>query len=174
MKKIFFGLFFTTIVVCFAGKTADPQPTPSADGFDMLKSLEGKWFGILKRDNGSEDPFNLTYSISSNGSAILEESNTGGIEMLTIFNLHNDAILLTHYCGLRNRPVSVLDSSDDGVFKFTTDAELSGLSLDNEMFVTSWVIDVIPEDPKKIYYEYTVSGPDGVAFVAKCDLTRAN
>ena len=174
MKKIFFGLFFTTIVVCFAGKTADPQPTPSADGFDMLKSLEGKWFGILKRDNGSEDPFNLTYSISSNGSAILEESNTGGIEMLTIFNLHNDAILLTHYCGLRNRPVSFLDGSDDGVFKFTTDAELSGLSLDNEMFVTSWVIDVIPEDPKKIYYEYTVSGPDGVAFVAKCDLTRAN
>ena len=98
MKKIFFGLFFTTIVVCFAGKTSDPQPTPSADGFDMLKSLEGKWFGILKRDNGSEDPFNLTYGISSNGSAILEESNTGGIEMLTIFNLHNDAILLTHYC----------------------------------------------------------------------------
>jgi hypothetical protein len=140
----------------------------------MLKSLEGKWYGTLKRDDESEDPFNLSYSISSNGSAILEESNTGGIEMLTIFNLQNDEILLTHYCGLRNRPVSALDSSDGGVFKFTTSEELSGLSTTKDMFVTSWVIDVKPDEPNTIYYEFTVTGPKGVAFVAKCDLKHVN
>ena len=104
----------------------------------------------------------------------MEESFTGGIEMLTIFNLQNDELLLTHYCGLKNRPVSRLESSKDGVFEFTTDAELSNLSLAKDMFVTSWKIDTMPEDPNQAYYEYTVSGPKGVAFTATCNLTRVN
>ena len=140
----------------------------------MLKSLEGKWAGTLERTNGSSDSFNIEYSITSNGSALMEESFTGGIEMLSIFNLQNDELLLTHYCGLKNRPVSRLESSKDGVFEFTTDAELSNLSLSKDMFVTSWKIDTMPENQNQAYYEYTVSGPKGVAFTATCNLTRVN
>ena len=89
--------------------------------FESLKQLEGKWIGTLERTDDTTDSFILEFSISSNGSAILEESNTGGIEMLTIFNYQNDELLLTHYCGLMNKPVSKLTSNIDGKFIFKTD-----------------------------------------------------
>ena len=74
--------------------------------FQDLKQLEGKWVGTLNLSNGESKPINLHYSIRSNGSALVEESNEGGTEMMTIINLHNDKILSTHYCGARNRPVA--------------------------------------------------------------------
>lgn len=171
MKKIFtlFSVLFLYTTICTAGI----YPIPS-DDFAMLKTLEGKWVGTLERTDGSSDSFNVEYTITSNGSALLEESFTGSIEMLTIFNLQNEELLLTHYCGLKNRPVSRLESSENGVFNFTTDAGLSNLSLAKDMFVTSWKIDTMPDDPNKAYYEYTVSGPKGVAFTATCNLTRVN
>ena len=111
-----FNVLFLYTTICTAGINPVLELIP-ADDFTMLKSLEGKWAGTLERTNGSSDSFNVEYSITSNGSALMEESFTGGIEMLTIFNLQNDELLLTHYCGLKNRPVSRLKSSKDGVFR---------------------------------------------------------
>ena len=99
--------------------------------FEELKKLEGKWVGTLERSNDTTDDFTLEFSITSNGSAILEESNTGGTEMLTIFNNHNNELLLTHYCGLQNKPVSILETTNNGKFTFQTDSKRSGLSLEN-------------------------------------------
>ena len=55
--------------------------------FHDLKQLEGKWTGILNLSNGESKSLNLEYSIRSNGSALVEESNEGGTEMMTIINL---------------------------------------------------------------------------------------
>ena len=140
--------------------------------FESLKQLEGKWIGTLERTDDTTDSFILEFSISSNGSAILEESNTGGIEMLTIFNYQNDELLLTHYCGLMNKPVSKLTSNKDGKFIFKTDDNMSGLSLKKDTYVTSWEIDLLPDEENKIIYNYTVSGPDGVSFVASAEMTK--
>ena len=49
----------------------------NSDDFDNLKKLEGKWMGMLERTDGTSDMLNLKYSITSNGSALLEEKNTG-------------------------------------------------------------------------------------------------
>ena len=140
--------------------------------FETLKQLEGKWVGTLERTNETTDSFILEFSISSNGSAILEESNTGGTEMLTIFNYQNDELLLTHYCGLMNKPVSKLTSNKNGKLIFKTDDEMSGLSLKKDKYVTSWEIDLVPDDENKIIYNYTVSGPDGVTTTASALMTR--
>ena len=43
--------------------------------FQDLKQLEGKWVGTLNLSNGESKPINLHYSIRSNGSALVEESN---------------------------------------------------------------------------------------------------
>ena len=104
-------LLFAVVFLSF--NTADTLD--SASDFEALKQLEGKWSGTLYRSDDSSAAFNLEYSITSNGSALLEESNTGGIEMLTIFNVNDGNLLLTHYCGLKNKPVSLLESSADGV-----------------------------------------------------------
>ena len=140
--------------------------------FESLKQLEGKWIGTLERTDDTTDSFILEFSISSNGSAILEESNTGGIEMLTIFNYQNDELLLTHYCGLQNKPVSKLTSNENGKLIFKTDDDMSGLSLKKDTYVTSWEIDLVPGDENKIIYNYTVSGPDGVTTTASAEMTK--
>jgi len=127
----------------------------------------------IGKNHGTSDSFELNYSVTSNGSALLEESDTGGIEMLTIFNVQNNELLSTHYCGLQNKPVSLLKSATKGEFVFITDSKRSGLSTEKEAFVTSWKISLMPEDSNTIHYQYTVTGPEGVVFVATSVLKRA-
>ena len=167
MKKLILFLFIATLTV-----TSSFGNNFSED-FEKLKSLEGKWQGTLERTDGTSDSFELNYSVTSNGSALLEESDTGGVEMLTIFNFQNNELLSTHYCGLQNKPVSVLKSSTKGEYVFITDSKRSGLSTEKEAFVTSWKISLMPEDSNTIHYQYTVTGPKGVVFVATSVMTRA-
>mgnify|MGYP001808368160 CR=1 FL=1 len=164
MKKLFLLLSLAFAMNLYA--INDPND------FEELKKLEGKWAGTLERSSGISDVFILDYSITSNGSALLEESNTGGVEMLTIFNFQNDELLLTHYCGLQNKPISKLTGSKKGILSFETDSKMSGLSLEKDTYVTSWEINLMPEDETKISYQYTVSGPEGVVFIATSELTK--
>ena len=164
MKKLFLLLPLAFALNLYA--INDPND------FEELKKLEGKWAGTLERSSGTSDVFILDYSITSNGSALLEESNTGGVEMLTIFNFQNDELLLTHYCGLQNKPISKLTGSKKGILSFETDSKMSGLSLEKDTYVTSWEINLMPEDETKISYQYTVSGPEGVVFIATSELTK--
>ena len=116
MKKLLLLLIAITTVGC--NNTTEPakvvaEDTESAaatnpNDFEELKKLEGKWAGTLERTDGSSDELTLDYTVTSNGSALLEESDTGGTEMLSIFNFQNDQLLLTHYCGLQNKPIYFL------------------------------------------------------------------
>ena len=122
--------------------------------FQDLKQLEGKWVGTLNLSNGESKPINLHYSIRSNGSALVEESNEGGTEMMTIINLHNDKILSTHYCGARNRPVAELKSNKNGRIKFVTNQKRSGLDVNKESFVGSWEFVIMANEKDKFTYKY--------------------
>lgn len=166
MKKLFLFLFSAILSATFSFGNNLPED------FTKLKSLEGKWQGTLERTDGTSDNLEISYSVTSNGSALLEESNTGGVEMLSIFNFQNNELLLTHYCALQNKPISVLKSNSSGEYVFITDSERSGLSTDEDAFVTSWKISLMPEDTNKIHYQYTVTGPKGEVFVAKAVLTK--
>ena len=67
----------------------------------------------------------------------MEESNSDGVEMLTIYNTQEGNVLNTHYCILMNKLVGPLDSSTDGVFSFTTDVARSGLAAGKDDYVSS-------------------------------------
>ena len=138
--------------------------------FQDLKQLEGKWIGTLNLSNGESKPINLEYSIRSNGSALVEESNEGGTEMMTIINLQNDKILSTHYCGAKNRPVAELKSNKNGIIKFITNHERSGLNMNKESFVGSWEFNIMPSNKDKFTYKYTSIGP--FSFEAKDEMKR--
>ena len=180
MKKLLLLLIAITTVGC--NNTTEPakvvaEDTESAaatnpNDFEELKSLEGKWSGTLERTDGSSDELTLDYTVTSNGSALVEESDTGGTEMLSIFNFQNDELLLTHYCGLLNKPISKLTGNNNGVLSFATDSEMSGLTLEKDTYVTSWEINLLPEDKNQLMYKYTVSGPDGDVFTATSTLSR--
>jgi hypothetical protein len=169
MKKIFFLMTLFLITNTFA---ADDKET-----FKQLKQLEGKWVGTLKDSNGGSQTLNISYSIKSNGSALLEESNEGGTEMMTIFNLHNDKILSTHYCGAMNRPVSELQESnhpllDWGKINFITNQSKSGLDPNKEFFVGSWKFDLMPEDEDTFIYSYVILGKEGGDVTRTAEMKR--
>jgi hypothetical protein len=77
--------------------------------FDELKSLDGSWQG--KTPDGQ--PVEVDYRVTSNGSALMSEIK-GKEDMISMFHLDGDRLLLTHYCGAGNQPRMVASSSADG------------------------------------------------------------
>ena len=164
MEKISFLITLFLITNAFA---ADDKVT-----FNQLKQLEGKWIGTLNSSNGTSKPINISYSIKSNGSALLEESNEGGNEMMTIINLQNDKILSTHYCAAMNRPVSELQESNQGNITFITNQPKSGLDQNKDFFVGSWKFDLMLEDDDTFIYSYVVVGTGGEDIIKTAEMKR--
>jgi hypothetical protein len=142
--------------------------------FESMKQLVGEWSGTLNRSTGEKAALSLSYSLRSNGSALLEESNEDGVEMLTIFNVEQTSMKATHYCGLMNKPVAQLTKASDGVIEMKVDPSLSGVKSGTDQFVTGWKLDLMPEDPDKFLYSYTVENPDGSVDESIAIVSRVN
>jgi hypothetical protein len=67
--------------------------------FEHLKALNGTWEGKANSDRSVKIVFRPT----SGGSALLSEI-LGAEDMITMFHLDNDRVLMTHYCGVGNQP----------------------------------------------------------------------
>jgi len=72
--------------------------SPAAAAFERLKGLAGNWQGKDPQGN----TFDLTYRVASGGSALVEEMGHGN--MITVYHLDGDRLMLTHYCQAKNQP----------------------------------------------------------------------
>jgi hypothetical protein len=81
----------------------NPPSTPTTDAsaaFAKLKSLAGEW-----ESNTDKGKLHLSYEVISGGNAIAErESSDKMPEMLTVYHLDGNRLLLTHYCAAGNQP----------------------------------------------------------------------
>lgn len=76
-------------------------PARSTPAFDQLKSLAGQWEG----KNSSGMPVKVSYQVVSNGSAVMEHLAPGTeSEMITMYSLEGDRLIVTHYCSAGNQP----------------------------------------------------------------------
>ena len=76
-------------------------PARSTPAFDQLKSLAGDWQG--KDSNGQ--PVKVVYTVVSNGSVVMEHLMPGReAEMITMYSLDGERIVVTHYCAAGNQP----------------------------------------------------------------------
>src|SRR5271154_501011 len=77
--------------------------------FDLLKGMEGKWAG----KNQQGQPIEVTFRMTAGGSALMSEIHGHGPEnMITMFHMDGDRLLMTHYCGTGNQPRMKVISSD--------------------------------------------------------------
>ena len=77
--------------------------------FDQLKGLEGNWAGT----NSQGQPLQVTFRLPAGGSALMSEIMGKGPEnMITMFHMDGDRLLMTHYCGAGNQPRMKVVSSD--------------------------------------------------------------
>jgi hypothetical protein len=95
-------LFAFVASVAFAASSAQKS-------FEELKSLDGSWEG--KTPDGQA--VQVSYRVTGNGSAIMSEIK-GHADMISMFNLDGERLLMTHYCGAGNQPRMVASTSPDG------------------------------------------------------------
>ena len=79
--------------------------------FEKIKSLQGTWSGKAAEGGVVQ----VSFRVVSGGSAVMSEIQNGPEEnMISVFHLDGDRLLMTHYCGVGNQPRMVGTMSPDG------------------------------------------------------------
>jgi hypothetical protein len=81
-----------------------PARSPAGEAFARFVALAGTWSGT----NGHGDPVAVEYTVTSGGSAVVEryhvEGEPSSRDMVTVYHLDGDRLLLDHYCIAGNQP----------------------------------------------------------------------
>ena len=111
----------------------------SAAGFEKIKSLAGEWEG-----KGHDDQMtSVSYEVISGGSAVMEVLNEGEDDnMVTVYHLDGDKLIMTHYCSSGNQPRMKAEMIDDNNinFSFTNATNLAKTS-DGHMYKLNFNFD---------------------------------
>ena len=91
-------LFLTLIsvaMVAWAASKSQPE-------FDQIKLLAGDWEG---KSVGGGTPVHINYKVVSGGSAVMEtDYEKAEAQMITVYYLDGDQLMMTHYCMANNQP----------------------------------------------------------------------
>jgi hypothetical protein len=102
-----FRIAVASLVVLFA--VAALAQSDAHASFEKLKSLQGTWTG----KNSQGQPLQVVFRTTSAGSAIMSEIE-GKEDMISMFHLDGDRLMMTHYCGAGNQPRMRAQASPDG------------------------------------------------------------
>jgi hypothetical protein len=154
---------------------ADDKDKPSAvrlaqAQFDQLKRLAGEWTGKGGHEVGDHEA-TVNYKVTAAGSTVMETVFAGTPhEMVTMYHLDGDAIVLTHYCALGNQPRMKSAPTGDPkrlVFQF-----LDGTNVDaaKDMHMHEATIELVADDHiRSAWTSYANGKPESTA---KFDLKR--
>jgi hypothetical protein len=80
--------------------------------FERMKSLVGDW--SVEESGGEMAPGTISYRLTAGGSALVETLFAGtDHEMLSVYHMDGDALVMTHYCVLQNAPTMRARASSD-------------------------------------------------------------
>lgn len=115
MRNIRLSLFLFMALISIAALAL--AASKSQPEFDKIKSLAGNWEG--KASDGR--PVHINYQVVSSGSAVMESIREGAEgQMITVYHLDGDRLMMTHYCSAGNQPRMRADSSSSpSAIKFT-------------------------------------------------------
>lgn len=107
-----------TALLAVAGSLSAGQDgsMDAAAAFEKLKTLEGEWSGEITTQH-EEVPegtvVHHAFHVSANGSVVQEVMNEGTEhEMINMYHLDGDDLLMTHYCAGGNQPRLKLDLAE--------------------------------------------------------------
>ena len=107
MKTLRFAIPLAVAVLCASSLMAAVDAKTS---FAALKSLTGTWEG--KTPEGK--PVQVSYKVTAGGSALMSEIQGEHEDMITMFHLDGDRLLMTHYCSAGNQPRMKATLAPDG------------------------------------------------------------
>jgi hypothetical protein len=88
--------------------------------FEFLKTLTGNWERSGDAHDHGGDSHRVTFRTTAAGSSVMETIFPGeDMEMISMYHMDGDSLLMTHYCALQNAPVLKFEKSDKpGEIKF--------------------------------------------------------
>ncbi len=112
-----------------AGDEAPPAFDATGTALEPMTKLVGYWT-TPDNDNDGKPDATVKYFTTSNGSAVVEMLFPGtDHEMVTMYNLDDGELVMTHYCALGNQPRLVGEETSPGVIEFTL---RDGMNMDPE------------------------------------------
>jgi hypothetical protein len=156
------GLAVGLLVLLGARLAAGTEPAApgisAADAFAKMKTLVGEWTGKAGEGQGDADA-RVVYRLTGAGSALVETLFPGlPHEMITVYHLDGDRLMMTHYCAAGNQPRMTLTQTSTPqslVFAFSG---ATNLKSDKDMHMHDLSIRFV--DPDHIQGEW-VSYQDG-------------
>jgi len=103
-------IFAAALALAATASAQTPAPqTDAQKAFNTIKSLPGTWEG-----NTTEGPVQVTFKVTSGGSAVMSEI-LGHEDMISMIHMDGpNRLLLTHYCAVGNQPRMQASLSPDG------------------------------------------------------------
>jgi len=119
MRRITTILLFVpamlVMVTAMSGQAAPPGTSESAAAFKRLAALVGEWKGLQ-----GDTEINLTYTLTADGSALMEQFRAAKDAMVTMFTVDGDHLIATHYCAAGNQPQMVTPTITEALAKSLT------------------------------------------------------
>lgn len=116
-----------------ASRAGGAAQSPAASALGRLAALSGDWEGSFQWTGARTDrgAMNARYSLTGNGSAVVETLTVDGVPMMTtVYHADGTDLRMTHYCAARNQPrlkASRIDLSGGAIdFAFVDATNLSG------------------------------------------------
>jgi hypothetical protein len=168
MKRLPLVLAFLSVAgligASIRAESKDTKPSAKAY-FASLKKLAGDWEG--KGTHGGGDPIDVKveYKVTAAGSSVMERLFCGTPhEMITMYHLDGDNLLLTHYCAAGNQPRMKAEAGKDAgkiAFKFL---DGTNLKVDQGMHMHDLTIELAGDDHIKTeWVSYMDGKPAGTA-----------
>jgi hypothetical protein len=126
--RIAFSLLTIALLTVLASSRAEEKAqSTSARRLEALKQLAGDWVEVGK-DGKPTDKVVSSFRVTSGGNTVQETIFPGtDHEMVSMYHLDGDDLLLTHYCSLGNQPRLRAEPGKDInkiVFKFVSATNL--------------------------------------------------
>jgi hypothetical protein len=117
-----FAMFFVMSLFSNAiGQDGSSKPVTPRAAFQMLKNLAGEWTENTQEEI-DESKIKVVYRVTALGSALMQtEFPSSDHEMVSMYHMDGDQLMMTHYCAMGNQPKMTLEegsSSDELIFAF--------------------------------------------------------
>jgi hypothetical protein len=157
-------LAFSALVVLTLAGSASAAPS-AKQAFDRLKTLAGTWEGT-----GEGEKVKVLYRVTGGGSALVEtQFPETAHEMVTVYHMNGDKLVLTHYCAAHNQPtMGFVPGKDASVLKFKF---VSGSNMKaTDMHMHNMTMRLLSKDHVASEWEMHANGKPGGS--VKFDLHR--
>ena len=139
-----------------------PPPTAEAasdDDLARLRSLAGDWDADLDGD-GTADTV-VSFQTTANGSAVIERQFLGEpYEMVSVYHLDGDRLMLTHYCAATNQPRMIAFEVEDDGLAFDL-LDITNLAGPDAMHIHAARIEFIDDDHVTSTWTHWADGRPG-------------